>query len=458
MNAILQVTAIVLVSISALMSTLLFLRLRWPAPVLFILKLFASALSPIFLLLGVLSVITGVITNSTFVILAGFYVTSVFLIHVIRVTRPPAGSAGFERAFGLHWQQRIHPDQGNHFLPKRTVLRLPSVQAPRIERNVTFATIAGTGRKLLCDVWQPPENIVPSGLAFIYLHGGMWYLFDKDFGTRPLFNHLISQGHVIMDVAYRLAPETDIAGMVGDVKRAIVWMKENAETYGVNLNRIVLGGGSAGGHLALLTAYTANNSAFAPAELEKKDVSVCAVASAYGPTDLKAIYYHTNQHLTTRSTPGQPKKPVPTKMPDWIKRAMGDDYFRLNMDKGFKNAGALAPLVGGHPDECPENYALFSPVTHVHPGCPPTLLIHGEHDLIAPISATRAMYFRLTKQKIPVVMHILPQTDHAFDLIQPKISPSAHNAFYDIERFLALQVKKQILPAYNDALSTLQRA
>lgn len=37
-----------------------------------------------------------------------------------------------------------------------------------------------------------------------------------------------------------------------------------------------------------------------------------------------------------------------------------------------------------------------------------------------------------------VAMHLLPQTDHAFDLILPKISPSAHNAIYDVERFLSL--------------------
>jgi hypothetical protein len=35
-------------------------------------------------------------------------------------------------------------------------------------------------------------------------------------------------------------------------------------------------------------------------------------------------------------------------------------------------------------------------------------------------------------------MHILPQTDHAFDLILPKISPSAQNSISDVERFLAL--------------------
>lgn len=118
----------------------------------------------------------------------------------------------------------------------------------------------------------------------------------------------------------------------------------------------------------------------------------------------------------------------------------GKEYYRLNMDKGFENAGTFASFLGGHPDECPETYALFSPVTHVHSDCPPTLLIHGEHDIMAPVKTTRILHSRLSNEKIPTVMHILPQTDHAFDLILPKISPAAHNAFYDVERFLALQV------------------
>jgi len=224
------------------------------------------------------------------------------------------------------------------------------------------------------------------------------------------------------------------------VKRAIIWMKESAGTYGINPNRIVVGGGSAGGHLALLAAYTANNPQFTSKELEGRDTGVRAAISLYGPTDLKAMYYHTNQHLTTRSIPGRPKKTAPTQMPGWIIKKMGKEFYRLNMDKGFENAGTLALLLGGHPDECPETYALFSPVTHVHPQCPPTLLIHGEHDLIAPVKSTRSLYTQLVEKKVPTVMHIIPQTDHAFDLQLPKISLSAHNLFFDAERFLALMV------------------
>jgi acetyl esterase/lipase len=130
-------------------------------------------------------------------------------------------------------------------------------------------------------------------------------------------------------------------------------------------------------------------------------------------------------------------------MPGWIVKRMGKEYYRLGFDKGVVNAGTFAFLLGGHPDECPETYSVFSPVTHVHSHCPPTLLIHGEHDIMAPVKTTRFLHSRLAEEKVPTVMHILPQTDHAFDLQLPKISPSAHNAVYDVERFLAIMVWRE---------------
>ncbi len=437
---ILRILAAVAGCLAALLSILFFLRLRWPAPALWFLKLYASALSPVLVLIGAFSSIVGLTSGSVFTSLIGIYVVLIYCLHIFSVTRPPGSSSGFGQAFGLHWEERINPGLKNHFIPRRTIFKLPVVPGIRMEQNIPFSTIPGTDRKLLCDVWQPPENVVPSGLALVYLHGSAWYLLDKDLGTRPFFSHLAGQGHLVMDVAYRLAPETDMMGMVNDVKRAIAWMKENAGTYKVNPNRIVVSGGSAGAQLALLTAYTSSDPQFTPKELIEKDLSVSAVISLYGPGDLEAMYYHTNQHLTTRSTPGKPKKAVPTQIPGWMKNKMGEKYYRFGFDKGFVNAGAFAPLLGGHPDECPETYALYSPVNHVHSTCPPTLLIHGTQDLMAPVKITHFLYDRLLKQEVPTVMQLIPQTDHAFDLVIPKISPSTHNAFYDIERFLALMV------------------
>ena len=437
---IIRFLAVALGLLSVLLSSLLFIRLRWPAPALWFLKLYVSALSPLFALIGLLSIIVGLTTGSVFISLIGFYNVLVFSVHIFIVTRPPGSSSNFEKAFGFQWEDKINPEIKNHFLPGRFLLKLPAVPKPRLEENISFATIPDTDRKLFCDIWRPPSTVTQSGLAFIYMHGAAWYMLDKDLGTRPFFSYLAAQGHLVMDVAYRLSPETDMLGMANDVKRAIVWMKENAGIYGVNPGKIVVGGGSSGAHLALLAAYTANNPQFTPKELEGNDVRVCGVVSLYGPTDLEPMYFHLNQHLTTRSTPGKPKKSVPTQMPGWIIKAMGENYHRLGMDKGFENAGTFATLLGGHPDECPERYALFSPVTHVHSKCPPTLLIHGEHDVMAPVKTTRILYTRLIDAGVQTVMHVLPQTDHAFDLILPKISPSAHNAFYDVERFLALMV------------------
>ena len=443
-RSIIQIITGIGCSVVALMSIVLFLQFRWPAAAMWGLKVFTSALSPLFVLVGLLTFIIGLVMDSIFIAIIGTYAAFIFIIHIISVTRPPNSTSGFEQAFGVNWKNRIRQEQKKYFLPSRIVFKLPVVPEPRFEQNISFATIPGTDRKLLCDVWQPSENIKPSGLAFIYMFGSAFYILDKDYGTRPFFRHLTSQGHVIMDVAYRLAPETGLMGMINDVKRAIVWMKENAGRYGVDPNRIVLGGGSAGGFLALMAAYTINDPTFTPVELQGKDISCSAVVGEYPASDLEALYYHTNQHLTTRSQPGQPKKKAPAEMPAWMKKRIGKDFHRLGFDKGFENAGTIAPLMGGHPDECPGQYKFFSPITHINSNCPPTLLIHGEHDIMAPINSTRILYDHLINEKIPVILHILPQTDHAFDLLFPNLAPSTHNAFYDIERFLAITANSSV--------------
>jgi len=439
-----QILTAIVGCLATLISVPLFFAFRWPAATMWVLKVYISALSFVFVLVGVLTTVVGIFANSVFISLLGLYIVVVYTVHIISVTRPPDGRTGFERAFGFDWMKAILSEQMRYFLSKRTSFLLPSVPKARLEQNICFATFADTDRQFLCDIWQPSEGIRPSGVAYIYLHGSAFYFLDKDYGTRPFFSHLAAQGHVIMDVAYRLAPETDIKGMIHDVKRAIIWMKEHADVYNIDPARIIVSGGSAGAHLALMAAYTCDNPLLTPLELKGKDQSVCAVISLYGPTDLASLYYHTKQELTTRLITGKNKKFERAKSLKWLLKSAGKDYHRLGFDKGFENVGTLAPILGGHPDEYPERYALYSPLFHVHSECPPTLLIHGEHDIMAPVSNARSMYKLLKEVGVPAVLHILPQTDHAFDLILPKISPSTHNALYDVERFIAFMAARNI--------------
>ena len=435
MNAIIiiiQIIVAIMASLALILSVPLFISFQWPAAVMWGIKLLISPLSMFLILLGALIAILGWTTNSTLLVCAGVVIIVLYTIHFISITRAPDSSTGFAQAFGSNWVNRIQHNK--YFISSRTSLRLPSVPKARLKQNIQFATVPGINRSLLCDLWQPAEDVKRSGLAILYLHGSAFYILDKDFGTRTFFSQLTAQGHVIMDIAYRLAPQTDIQGMVQDVNRAIVWMKGNARYLGVDADQIVLAGGSAGAHLAMLAAYTSGDPLFTPAEVAGKKTDVCAVISYYGTSDLEALYYHTNQYLASPAVTGNGRKHAT--MPPWVKRLLGDNYYRLAFDKGFD--GNLVSLLSGHPDECPERYAQFSPITYVHAGCPATLLIHGKHDIMAPISATYQLRKRLMEEKVPVVLHVLPQTDHGFDLAFPKISPAMHNALYDVETFLAL--------------------
>ncbi len=438
MKFVFQILVTLLAAINLLLAWPAFYRLRQPTTLaLWGIKVFISAITPLLLLTGVLTAIAGLALNWTPAVVLGSAGALLFLIHIIAVTRAPHPSTNFEQAFGPGWEKRLPEESKAGFLPRRYVFRLPAAPEPVFEQNIVFYTIPDTDRQLLCDIWQPPKQVKRSGLAFIYLHGSAWTVLDKDFGTRPFFRHLANQGHVIMDVAHRLFPETDFMGMTLDTKHAIAWMKVNAAAYGVNPDRIVIGGGSAGAHLALLAAYTDQNRQLMPEDLTLADISVRGVISMYGQSDLEATYFHTCQHLVTRSALSQKKKGESGGMPSWAQKSLGKDFHRLGFDKDAE-PGILAPMLGGTPAEKADVYALFSPLTHVHPGCPPTLFLHGEHDILAPIKAIRQLYGRLTQAGVPVVMHLIPLTDHAFDLILPKTSPSAHNAYYDVERFLAL--------------------
>jgi acetyl esterase/lipase len=224
---------------------------------------------------------------------------------------------------------------------------LPTTPEPRLRQDVAFATVPGTGHKLLCDVWQPPAGVPASGLAVVYLHGSAWYVLDKDVGTRPLFRHLAAQGHVVVDVAYRLFPEADVPGMVADAKRAVAWVTRHTADLQVQPDRIVLAGGSAGGHLALLAAYAPEDPTLTPAELAGSDPSVCAVVSLYGQADLEAMYHHTGQQ---ESDDRQPDWDAPP--PAWVRRLLGPDAGRLHL-QSMAATGRLDWLVGGTPARSP---------------------------------------------------------------------------------------------------------
>jgi acetyl esterase/lipase len=415
------ILATILSGLSPLMSVLFLIRLKFPQGF-FVLpvKLTSAALSPYWATMGAVGAVIGGVSQALWAIPMGIVGAGMMIWHVWQCTRD---HNGFEKAFGAGWSDQIPPEQAKRMVQKRWTwfLKMKASPEPSWERDIPFWTIPDTQRELLCDIWRPANGNV-SGLAFVFFHGGAWYMMDKDMLTRPFFRHLVAQGQAVMDVAYRLCPEVDICGMVGDVKRAIAWIKANAARYGLNPEKIVLGGGSAGGHLALLAGYTPGHPELTPEDVRSADLSVCGVISYYGPTDMLAEYQHTNQQRLVDLPPVSID-------PDAAK-SMGPADWRMDL------------LLGGWPQDALDAYQLASPITHVQPGCPPTLLIQGNKDLITPVDATHALYTKLVESGVPVINVIFPWTDHAFDVLLPQTNPAAQSALYDVDRFLALLLNK----------------
>ncbi len=418
------ILAYILSGLSLLMSVLFFIRENPPPQGFYVMfaKLTAGTLSPYWAIMGAVGAVLGWVYQALWAVPMGIVGAITMTWYVWRCTRD---HKGFENAFGAGWSDQIPPQQARLMVQKRWTwfLKMKASPEPSWERDIPFWTIPDTDRQLLCDIWRPADGNV-SGLAFVFLHGSAWAVGDKDMFTRPFFRHLVAQGHTVMDVAYRLIPEVDIYGMIGDVKRAIAWMKANASRYGVNPEKIVLGGGSAGGHLALLAGYAPQHPELTPGDIKGDDLSVCGVISYYGPTDLLAEHKH---YMWIKFYTKEPPVPIGTK---------------LDSNMRWRYAGRLDILLGGHPQDALHAYQLASPITHVHPGCPPTLLIQGDQDLLVPVDSTRALYTKLVESGVPAINVVFPWTDHAFDLPFPQISPPAQSALYDVDRFLALMVNK----------------
>ena len=409
--------------------SLLYVPFRWRPLGLFLItpKVFAVAYVGFITAAGTLLAVVGALAGSVWIAVPAGITAAAGIVVVVRVGSVRPGLAG---ALGADSDARL--TGGGRAI--RAWRRLPTGTEPRLRRDVVFATVPGSERDVVCDVWQPPVDVPASGVAVVYLHGSAYYVLDKDCGTRPLFRQLAGQGHAVVDVAYRLFPETDVPGMVADALRAVHWVRGHAVELGSDPERIVLAGGSAGGHLALLAAYGHDDPDFSPAELRGADLRVRAVASLYGQVSLEAMYDHTSQRRICH--PDDPR-------PDWtappskgLVRIFGDDAARLRLQ--FATYGGRCDwLVGGTPTEVPERYAQLSALNLASPDCPPTLLLHGTHDEMAPVTAVRQLEQRLQELGAPVSAVYLPHTDHMFDLIGPRWSPAAHVAGHVLGLFLA---------------------
>jgi acetyl esterase/lipase len=131
----------------------------------------------------------------------------------------------------------------------------PDIGNLRAERDIVFGK-AGT-MELKLDVYQPPAGVTAKRTAIIHLFGGGFFSGNKSAGY--IINDakaLGARGYTNISANYRLAKEGFWPAQIHDVKAAIRWTRANAAKLGIEPNRIVVAGYSAGGMLSLMAAGT----------------------------------------------------------------------------------------------------------------------------------------------------------------------------------------------------------
>ncbi|MDB5080650.1 MAG: alpha/beta hydrolase [Chloroflexi bacterium] len=95
-----------------------------------------------------------------------------------------------------------------------------------------------------------PKNAPRPLPAMLWIHGGGYILGTADEDDATVKKMVGAVGCAAVSVDYRLAPETTHPGPVEDCYAALKWLHANAGELGVDVNRIAIGGASAGGGLA----------------------------------------------------------------------------------------------------------------------------------------------------------------------------------------------------------------
>jgi acetyl esterase/lipase len=218
----------------------------------------------------------------------------------------------------------------------------------RAVRDVPYRTV--NGKTLALDLYVPYDKT--PGPAVFYIHGGGWANGSKEQYVLWYLPYL-ELGMRVVALQYRLSGAAAAPAAAEDCDCALRWTFAHAAEYGIDPKRIVVTGGSAGGHLALLTAF--GGAGFDCPEAAGPAPRPAAVINYYGPTD-----------LVTLLRAGMPS------LKTWLR-------------------GATSP----------EDFARrLSPLTWVREGLPPVLTLHGDGDLTVPHEQGAKLHAALDRAEV----------------------------------------------------------
>lgn len=243
-----------------------------------------------------------------------------------------------------------------------------------VEPNITYLTANNWEAKL--DVYQPRGLKAPNP-TLVYIHGGGWVSGTKEGASLQVLPWL-EMGWTVVNVEYRLGRNSLAPAAVEDCRCALRWVIRNAKQYNFDVNKIVLTGHSAGGHLSLITGMLPSaagldrqcpGSFSKPPDAASDELKVAAIVNWFGITDVGDLFNGPN--------------------------AQG---YAIAWFGSLTNRDEIARRV--------------SPLTFVRAGLPPVLTIHGDADPIVPYSHAVRLHQALDKAGVPNQLLTVPGGKH----------------------------------------------
>ncbi len=264
------------------------------------------------------------------------------------------------------------------------------------QQDVPFAETDGA--MMVLDIFRPTG--ATNGLAVVDIASGAWFSDRgkiRDHKQAQIYDIMCKRGCTVFAVRPGSVTRYSALEMVDHVHKGIRWVKAHKDEYGIDPDRVVLCGASAGGHLTCLSATTATDGdPQAKDPLDRLSSRVKACVAFFPPTDF-------SKFAIVRFGVNLDK-------PETLRKS--------TLGKLLYPGGAT----GDSREQIERQIERISPAKLVTSQTPPTLLIHGDADPIVPLEQSKIMLKALQDAGVASELIIKKGGGHPWPTIHEEVA------------------------------------